>query len=294
MGDKVCLLLRPTCDMIRNKKRGCTMPKKDEQLAIQRRYKVFKSNEIIKASKSDFTLKELKVLSFLISMIKRGDSIDKIYEFNISDYWKIAGITKSGKNNKDIKACLQVLRDKSFWIADGNNKEYTVSWLSKVWIDNEKNKAQVRFDEDIQRYIMGVYDDFSAWSLLYELPMASKYSIILYELAKSYALQGKHKFTLDELKYKLGATNYTSYKDFRRRALDVAKKEINNFTDIHIEYEPDYKGRKVVAIEIIITKRDARGIWRSDYYAEHLLDGQMTLEEIAKEREMLERKEGIK
>ena len=260
-----------------------------EEIAKQRRYKVFKSNEIIKRAKQDFSLNELKVLSFALSMIRRGDSADKIYSFKIADYRKLLGLSKDAKVNRNIKASLKRLRDKSFWIKKDNGEETTASWFNKVWIDEKRGYAKVKFDEDIQGYIMGIYDDFSAWSLLYELPMASKYSIIMYELAQAYSFQGGHTFEIQDLKEKLGATNYTQYKDFRRRVLEVSEKEINAFTNIKISFKPIPKGNTFVKVRMIVEKRNEADIDISEYIADNILDGQITLEDGIKEREQVEK-----
>ena len=43
---------------------------------------------------------------------------------------------------------------------------------------------------------------------------------------------------------------------FRRKVIEIAVKEINQFTDLEVSWEPVTKGRKVIEIKFIIKTRD--------------------------------------
>ena len=89
--------------------------------------------------------------------------------------------------------------------------------------------------------------------------MKSAFSVRIYELVKSYAYHKCKTFEINELKRLLMVDNvksYNNFKDFRRKVLEVAQKEINRLTDLNISYEPITKGRKVVKIKFIIQRKD--------------------------------------
>ena len=106
--------------------------------------------------------------------------------------------------------------------------------------------------------------------------MRSAYSIRLYELLRSYAGLHSKTFDIDDLKAQLFAP-YTNFKDFRRKVLEVATKEINEYTDIEITWEPIAKGRKVVKVEFTIKKMDTMQRSINAAKANEQLDGQTNI-----------------
>ena len=149
--------------------------------------------------------------------------------------------------------------------------------MSKARIDKRSGKATVKLDEDIQKYIVGWFEQYTQYSLCQVLPMQSQYSFLMFELLKSYSNYKQYVFGLDDLKSRLGATHYTDYRDFKKRVLDIATKEINLYTDLEISWEPISKGRKIIQIKFYISERDKNwGNFRT-VKINNQLDGQMNL-----------------
>jgi plasmid replication initiation protein len=86
--------------------------------------------------------------------------------------------------------------------------------------------------------------------------MRSQYSVHLYELFKSYAFQHNKRFDLDVLKKKLMADKYKRFPDFQRNVLDIAVREINNVSDIAVEYQIIKEGHKFTQIEFFIKLKE--------------------------------------
>lgn len=106
----------------------------------------------------------------------------------------------------------------------------------------------------------------------------SQFSIRLYEILKAYhdlkTAQTDHRsqtekiktpgtiswtVEIDELKKKLMVDNiasYSNFKDFRRRVLEPAQKEINAFTEINVAVKTVCQGKKVVQIMFDSTVKD--------------------------------------
>lgn len=227
------------------------------EIIEQRDYKVVKANEIIQRARVDLGILELKTFAFILSKVKPSDKRDQEYVFSVQEYCNVCGIDdKSGKNYANVKKALKTLRDKSFWLIDEDGRETTVGWLSKAKIDKRIGKVTVKLDEDIQKYIVGWFEQYTQYSLCQVLPMQSQYSFLMFELLKSYANMKQHTFDIDDLKIKVGAINYTDFNDFKKRVLDISTREINQYTDLEISWEPIKKGRKVVQLKYYITERD--------------------------------------
>lgn len=249
------------------------------QIATERDYKVVKANEIIQKAKFDLSLLEQKTFCYAVSKIKPDDVGGTWYTFTINDYCDVCGIERNnGKNIDDVKKALLQLKEKAFWITNEDGDDETVGWLDKAIVSRKSGKVRIRFDETLHKYLMGLYNNYTQYSLLCVLPMRSAYSVRLYELLKSYLGQGAKfkEFKIDDLKIKLNAP-YVRFPDFRRKALEVATREINLYTDIEISWEPIKDGRKVVAVKFTMKERDAWGRYLNGMNATNQLEGQMTI-----------------
>lgn len=248
--------------------------KKNEKLDVvaKREYKVVKANEIIQKAKFDLGLLEQKTFCYAVSKIKPNDELNKKYVFSINEYCDACGINRNdGRTIENVKSVLKKLRDKSFYMLDENGNYVLIGWLSKVRVYPKSGKIAITFDEDMQKYLIGLYKNYTQYSLLCVLPMSSSYSIRLYELLKSYSGFNYKDFDIDDLKTRLGA-HYDNFKDFRRRVLEVATKEINLYTDIEISWEPIKKGRKVVKVKFDIKKREGWNYCSNMYRSNYKLD----------------------
>ena len=234
------------------------MNKNNDLDIIQARdYKVVKGNEIIQKARYSLGLAEIKAFSFIISKIKPTDQVFCEYTFSINEYCRVLGIeTNNGKNIQTVKKSLKSLVDKSFFLTLEDGTETSISWLNKIWIDKGKGTIRVRLDDDLQKYVTGLYTNYTQYELLCTLPMKSSYSIRIYELLKSYSFTKRHTFKIDELKRALGCEHYERFPDFKRRVIEIAVKEINPFTDLEVSWRPITEGRKVIEIEFYINTRD--------------------------------------
>ena len=246
----------------------------------QRSFSVYKANEIIQKARYDLNLSELKTFAYILSKVKPNDKENQEYTFTIKDYCQVCGIDyKNGGNYRYIKDTLKNLRDKSFWLMDENGVESTVGWLEKARISKGSGKITVKLDSDIQKYVLDLQSrgEYTQYSLLSTLPMKSAYSFRMYELLKSYAGLHRHTFEIDHLKVLVNAQNYVNFKDFRKKVIEVAVKEINLYTDLEVTWEPINKGRKVIQVKFEIKQRDQWGQFVNHNYAHDQIEGQISL-----------------
>lgn len=247
-------------------------------IAIEREYKVVKANEIVQRARYDLNITELKALSYIFSKIKPTDTELQEYTFSIKEYCQVCGIDyKNGGNYEYIKSTLKGMRDKSFWIQDENGTETTVGWLGKVKINKGSGKVKIKLDEDMHKYVIGLVDNYTQYGLLSTLPMKSAYSFRIYELLQSYAFTKQHTFDIDELKRLLAAENYINFKDFRKKVIEIAVKEINLYTDLEVSWEPIKMGKKVVQVKFYIKQRDTWGRYYASSRASNQIEGQISL-----------------
>lgn len=236
-------------------------------LDIKREYLVVKSNTLIQKNRYELSLAEQKLVAFICSMIKPvepspatyGKPFQLEYTFDIREYCRVCGIVyDSGTNYSDIKANLKKLSDRSMWIEMDDESEVLCRWLSKVKVNKRSGKAQIELDRDLVPYLFDLKQRFTQYRLIQILGMKSAFSVRLYELLKSYAYLKRASFDINELKRLLmvqDVKSYSNFKDFRRFVLEIALKEINDLTELSVEYQTVSKGRKVIKVVFEIDEK---------------------------------------
>lgn len=218
------------------------MARKKESTAVQQSYAVAKSNELIQQSRFQMSTKENKLMLYIISKIKPDEfGEDKTYTISAKEFCKVCNIDEnSGTNIADVKAAIKDLADKSVWVKQADGKERVLRWLDRISYDPATLLFDVSFHRDMLPYLFRLRARYTVYSLDNILNFTTKYAIRLYELLKSYEyLREDIFFELDELKTRLDATKYNRFADFRRFVLEKAIDEINEYTDIVVEYKPE-------------------------------------------------------
>lgn len=217
---------------------------------------VVKSNALIQKTRFNLSTEEQKLILYTISKIKPTDDDLKEYHIDIKDVCAIFGITDNKNNIEYLKQSLKALRDKSFWIYFyETNIESLCSWVNDVDIDHNEKTVRISLNKKLKPYLLHLKNNYTTYELGYALTFKSKYSIRLYELLKSYAYKGEFTITVEDLRVMLNAENlYPEFKEFKRRIIDTALKEINNNSDLYVEYIPIRKERSIHTLIFNIEK----------------------------------------
>lgn len=252
------------------------------ELRRKRLYPVVKDNKLIQnvtRRKYELTVLEQKILCFILSLIKPAENITSVpeysYQFNIRDFCRVCGIDyDNGKNYKNIKAALDQLAGNSFWLDYGEG-EFRFQWIVTPDIKKGKGVIEVEIPKKVMPYLFNLSERFTSYELYNILALKSSYSIMLYELFKSYAFRKTVVISIEELRQYLGLSEdkYKQYKEFRRALLDRSIKEIEEYTDIKVTYTPMRTGRNYTHLEFHITKKEADEHWESHRRAMAELSG---------------------
>lgn len=225
-------------------------------MLIEQSYKVVKANALIQDSRFKLSAQQQKVVLFLISKLKPDDEQLKWYQFAMKELCEIFGIEINGKNYINIKKSLLELSNAGFYV-DINGVDESCRWIDKVRIIRGEGLVSIRLDETLKPYLLQLKNCYTQYEIENVLVMDSKYSIRMYELFKSYSNVKEVIIDLQELKTMLQADNkYTEYKAFRVNVIDLATKEINQYTDLNITYEPIRTVRTITALKFKIKQRN--------------------------------------
>ena len=224
----------------------------------ERNHLVVKHNSLIQKTRYSLTTQQQKVLLYTISKIQPGDDDFKEYVFELKDLCVLFGIDTHGQNYDFFRDSIKKLADASFWLLDKDKNSVLVRWFSKVKVNDSNTKVNIQFDADLKPYLLELAGQFTSYELANTLLMKSRYSIRIYEILKSYEAVGMYKTDIETLKVLLDCSgDYKVFYDFRKRVLDVAINEINEYSDLQIEMTPLRTNRAFTHLMFMIEKKDA-------------------------------------
>lgn len=253
-----------------------------------REMEVFKANDMIQKGRHELSLQEQRCVLFAISQIKPDDTVFQEYSFELSHFYNLCGL--QNESYTELKAILQRLSDRSWWATiDDKGTESLVRWFSTLRTNKRSGKVTIKFHEDMMPFLLEVTKQnkfYTHFQLKYILPMKSQYAIRLYEILKSYQRNNiDWFFEIDKLRKQLNCENYENYKDFRRRVLEPAVAEINEFTDIKIAWDAVKEGRKVARVVFYMAGKKQGELLEADRAISDTLDGQIDILELLNEEQ---------
>ena len=132
---------------------------------------------------------------------------------------------------------------------EGSGKigHYKSRWVDKIGYIDDLGCVELVFASDVIPLITRLEARYTEYELKQVVGLQSEYAIRLYELIIQWRSVGKtNPISLTELREKLGLVDeYKRIEAFKRRVLDLAVKQINEHTDITVEYEQHKQGRVI-------------------------------------------------
>lgn len=224
---------------------------------------VVKSNKLVQALQS-LTLSEARLIQLAIIDARetgKGLTPEAPLELNAARYAEAfntsldaAYLSLTDAEDTLFKRQFTIANDdgtftKSRWIQDANYKTgegRILLTLTRVLIE------QVTKIDGFETY-------FTSYHLKQTSSFRSIYAVRLYELLKQWkSVQATPLFDLNKFREQLGVgvNEYSRVEAFKRRVLDVALQQINEFSDIHVEYQQHKKGRSVSGFTFSFTNKN--------------------------------------
>ncbi|OQX06067.1 MAG: hypothetical protein BWK73_31870 [Thiothrix lacustris] len=229
---------------------------------------VTQSNELVLARYS-LPVSEMRLLMTVISKIQPTDTKLTVYPIPIADFADFLGISKSSAYD-EMKYISKSLLGRVVTIKKQNGGELQTHWVASADYEPGSGVVEVRLDEMMIPYLIGLNTNFTQCKLGMLLSFKSVYTNRLYMLLKQKhdhnPYSKEYEFELLELRKLLGVSVeriprtdkfdkpqeaielYPEYKNFKARILEVARKELAAKADIGFEYEEIRHGRRVASI----------------------------------------------
>jgi hypothetical protein len=213
---------------------------------------VRQSNSLIEASYRIASVGEGRLVRALIAQIQASDEDFKIYRVAVTDFARLFDITDETAYEQ-IKRAADELTGRKIKIEKGESWLF-MNWLSSAEYKQGSGYVELCFDKKLKPYLLQLKGYFTQYELENVVSFKSAYSMRLYELLKSEQFKAKvsgyfkKTFEVEGLRALVGIESheYQFFKDFRVRIIDIAVREINSGSNLHIT-QVDYPktGRKV-------------------------------------------------
>ena len=218
---------------------------------------VVKHNALINASYS-LTIVEQRLILLAVVKLRQAThnseldhlAFDKPIVIHVSDYVAMFGVTNSTAYETLKDACKNLF-ERRFSFVEPRPKgsaNVTTRWVSHIAYIDDTSTIEFTFAQKVYPLVTYLEKHFTSYDIEQVALLKSGYAVRLYELVISWRIKGKtEKIAVQELRSKLGVepNQYETMEAFKRRVLNVAIKQINDNTDIILEYEQHKKGRQI-------------------------------------------------
>lgn len=138
----------------------------------------------------------------------------------------------------------------------GKPRVVKTRWISDAAYVDGAGIVEFTFAPKMIPFITRLEAEFTSYRLEKIGHMTSVHAVRIYELLIQYLTIGRRELELGELKEMLGiAGEYKAIKDFKKYVLEIAVRQINEHSDIHVSYEQRKTGRTVTHLIFTIKNR---------------------------------------
>lgn len=209
-----------------------------ELLDISKEKQIMLHNSIT-SGRFDVSACQLDILFMLLSMLEKSDDVNKEYIISALD---IEYLTNKKWNYKQLRESTQDFGSRMFEIEDKNSLKQIWLW-SKVEYYHNTGTFGVLINPVARQYFFELKENFTSLQLKSVLNCNSKYAKRLYGIACQYRNMKFQPMPLNDFKKMLGLIDkkgndiYESPSALKTKVLDVAKKQINENTDVRFDYK---------------------------------------------------------
>ena len=197
-----------------------------------------------------------------IARIKEEDKEFKTEEISFKDFTDIMNISIGGNTERMIADSVENLVEKSFIIKNADGQEEELFWVDPeiTRVDWKKKVIFIQLNSDLKKYLLNLDGNFTSFQLGFVTNFKGKYSFKVYEYLHSYVGLGKLIVRREEALKLLGNSCYRHIADFDRFVLKKAVDEINEYSDIIVEYYRRIERKTITHYFFKIRRKDQEDI----------------------------------
>jgi plasmid replication initiation protein len=230
----------------------------------------------------DYTELQLDLLFFIVSRLRK-DQQTSLYELPIKE---LATLTGKQYHLPYLRQATEGMGSRMFEVEDKTG--YRQIWMfQSVHYLIGQGIIEIKLSEAILPYLFDLKDNFTSYTLAAALRLSSKYAKRIYQYCSQWKDLGEtKKYDLQDFKKMLGLLDekgnekMKQIKDFRESVLDIAVKQINEHTELHISYKLEKRVRtyknivftvkpqalaETIPFDLVATAQDLPGVQQSHY-----------------------------
>ncbi len=230
---------------------------------------VVKSNQLVQAV-SNLSLVEIRLIQLAIVDAREvgvGISTDTPLVIWANRYATTFDVTLEA-GYWALKEAAKTLFDRQFtlYLIDADTKKekrITSRWVSQVGYVDDAAKLEIILSPAVVKEITRLESQFTRYYLEQTAPLTSAYAVRLYELLIQWQEAAKlPMFHLESFRQQLGLADHELIRmsDFKKRVLDLAVSQINEHTDITVNYEQHKAGRIITGFTFKLKKKHPKDV----------------------------------
>ncbi len=193
----------------------------------------------------EYTELQLDLFFFIISKLRKGDK-ETMYQLDIME---LSSLTGKRYNGAYLHKATADMGSRMLEVEDAT--EYRQIWMFQQ-IRFLKGQGIIEFDltRHVLPYLFDLKNNFTSYELAAALRLTSKYAKRVYQLCSQWKNLGEtKKYDILDFKRMLGLVDdkgtdkMPRVSDFKTSVLDLAAKQINEHTELHISYTLEKKGK---------------------------------------------------
>lgn len=250
---------------------------------------VVKDNALINASYR-LSANEMHLILLAIAMGRdqeAGFEPSKMLEIRADTFAEYRGIEKNTAYEVLKEASRSFFHRYVTWTTTnpktGNEVKLQKHWIDTLAYEDGAGAIHLLFHKDLIPLITRLERNFTSYDIEQVSKLTSTYALRLYELLMKWKNVGKtEKIDLQEFREMLGIepNQYKAMSDFKKIVLNAAVEQINEHTDVFVDYEQHKKGRTINAFtfkfrykKTITQDKKKKAIERDSTTADMFLEG---------------------
>ena len=231
-------------------------------------YEVRQSNVLTEA-RFNFTACQLDIYFYLLSMLTAHDEPEKKYDIYVS---QIKELTGRDWNYQQLRDSTKDLLGRVIEFDDEEGNFCQTSLIASTKYIKGQGCVKVTISYIIRPLLLELKARYTSFQLHCALAMTSKFAKRIYLLCSEWKNNANSKgdeaisrqYTVDELRYMLEITDpegkepdqYKQWSEFKIKILDTAKKQINEYSDLKVNYRAIKMGRSYEIVQFHIKKNN--------------------------------------
>lgn len=224
---------------------------------IPSKHLVVQHNDLI-ASKYDLNLSEMRLILEAVHNVEKDDADFKEYRIDVNSFLELVD-SKNVSEYSRVKEFCKTILSKPLEIPKEDGNFLFCNWFSNIEYNPKNRTIDYSFDPKLKPYLIELKEKFTRFDIRILLKFKSFYGLRIYMILKSESWKGnniEYIIKVDELRTILKLENkYSLYGHFKKRVLDIARRYINEVSDIEVDFEDIKVGRKVESIKFKVKRK---------------------------------------